>query len=68
MIVKPFNLRLKDIRKSKRITQEELGYRIGSHQSAIWSYESGRTTPQFDTLVRIIQALDCQANDLIPAK
>lgn len=44
-------------RIQKGLTQREVAERAGTSQSAIAAYERGHKSPNFDTLVRIIQAM-----------
>lgn len=46
----PFKDKLKDLRKQKSITQEELAKQTGISKSAIGMYESGQREPKFETL------------------
>lgn len=46
--------RIKELRKSKKITQDELGFILGlSGKSAISNYENGYSTPDNDMLKKI---------------
>lgn len=60
--------KLKDLRESKGMTQEELAKRIGSVRSYICRLESGAQDIDYiraDTLTRICTALDCKPEDLV---
>lgn len=46
------NTRLKDIRKSQKMTQAEFGKEIGVSRDAIATYESGRVSP--DQSIRML--------------
>jgi transcriptional regulator with XRE-family HTH domain len=46
-------MRLKELRKTKDITQEELAKQLQLSPSAIGMYETGRREPDFETLQRI---------------
>ena len=45
--------KLKKLRKSKNITQSELGKAIGMSSSVITHYESGDRMPSFDVLIKL---------------
>jgi transcriptional regulator with XRE-family HTH domain len=45
-----------EARKRARLTQAELAGRLGSHQSVVARWESGRTEPDFVTVVRAVRA------------
>lgn len=44
---------LREIRKKCGLTQKELAERIGSSESAISMYESGKRQPDYETLLKI---------------
>lgn len=48
-----FDCILKELRKRNRLTQAELGARIGLSKAAISKYENGMGYPTFDVLIRI---------------
>lgn len=62
----PIPTRLKDARKRAKITQKELGVRIGMDQSSASGrmnhYEKGRHTPDIHTLQRMADELDVPLN------
>lgn len=45
-----FKDKLKELRKQRSITQEDLAKQIGMSKSAIGMYESGQREPNFETL------------------
>jgi len=44
------SLKIKDLRKEKKLTQEEFAEIVDLSKQTICNYESGRRTPNFDTL------------------
>ena len=50
--------KIKSARKSKNLTQEELGRKIGVSFQAIAQWESGRRNPKYETLLKIADALE----------
>lgn len=54
--------KLKDIRKAKKITLEELGERIGKVKSTMYKYESGEIVPDIITLQDIANVLEVGLN------
>lgn len=48
-----FSSRLKQLRKSKNLRQEQVARLIGVNKSAISSYENNLRLPSFDILVRL---------------
>jgi len=45
-----------EARKRGRLTQAELADRLGSHQSVVARWETGRTNPDFATVQRVLRA------------
>ena len=50
-----FGENLKQLRKSRGMTQEELGAKVGLSKAVVSKYENGMGYPSFDVLVRIAQ-------------
>ena len=50
--------RIRDFRKAREITQEELGFRTGLTQSQIYKIENGRRRFNSEQLEKISEALD----------
>ena len=50
-----FGENLKTLRKSRNITQKELGAIIGLSKAVVSKYENGLGYPTFDVLIRIAQ-------------
>ena len=46
---------LKNLRKSRNLTQKELGTKVGLSKAVVSKYENGMGYPTFDVLVRIAQ-------------
>ena len=57
------NLRL--LRKSKGITQFELGDSIGVTQQAVQQYEKGYMVLSISLLIKICHVLECTPNDIL---
>jgi len=49
-----------DTRKSKKLTQAELSRKSGVRQPVIARMEKGVNSPQLNTLIKILNALDCK--------
>ncbi|WP_238455544.1 helix-turn-helix domain-containing protein [Desulfolucanica intricata] len=58
--------RIKKLRLSKKLTQKQLGEKIGRSTESIKKYESGEITPPWTVLEDIAKALDVPFNELIP--
>lgn len=49
-------LLIAEARKRAGLTQRELGDRLGSHQSVVARWETGRARPDFNTVQRAVRA------------
>jgi transcriptional regulator with XRE-family HTH domain len=56
---------IREIRKQRQITQEELAYRAQLDYSYINQIENGKRNPSMHAVQRIAQALGVQTKDLI---
>ncbi|NGO62453.1 helix-turn-helix transcriptional regulator [Rhizobium daejeonense] len=59
-----FGVRLRQLRKEKKLTQEELAVRIGRSVDALSNLERGKSLPNFITIEQLAQALDVPLGDL----
>lgn len=57
--------RLKELRKERGLSQQELADQIGIHVNSIKKYETGQAQPSIDGLRRIAQAFQVSADYLI---
>lgn len=57
--------RMREIRTEKNITQERLGELIDVGTTHVSHIETGNTMPSMKTFVRIINALECSADELL---
>lgn len=57
--------KLKEARKRKGYTQEELAHAVNVGAMTIYKYESGRRIPNARMLKQIAQALDCKVDDIL---
>lgn len=60
-----FGTHLKQLRKSKKVTQEQLAVAIGKHVTQIKRYESDSSEPTVTTLINISNALEVSLDELI---
>ncbi|MBR5584182.1 MAG: helix-turn-helix transcriptional regulator, partial [Lachnospiraceae bacterium] len=56
------NKRIKLIRESKDLTQDEFGKRIGSARNTIANYETGNRTPSNAVIVSICKEFNVNEN------
>lgn len=67
-ITKKFGSRLKEIRLSRNISQEELSYRAELHRTYISSIELGKRNVSLINIEKLARALDCQIIDFFTSK
>ena len=59
-----FAERLKEARKAKRYSQAEVSRMLGVTQQAVGKWETGRSTPDPQTVARLAEILDTTADAL----
>lgn len=57
--------RIKQLRKSKNMTQDELAEKTGTSKQQIWYLEKGYRKLTQDWIIKISKALDCSVTDII---
>lgn len=60
--------KLKQMRKQRDISQEQLAQGIGVTQAAISHWEAGNYNPSLENLIAIAKFLNCPIDDLIDRK
>ena len=58
-------MNLKAVRKSKKLTQRQLGEAVGVKRESIARYESGDRRPSYEVLVRIAHALGIPVMEML---
>jgi repressor LexA len=66
-ITKFVGAKIKHYRKLRKMTQKELGLKIGVKHNTISGYESGTNEADQDMLFKIASILDVSINDLFPS-
>ncbi|MCT2534706.1 helix-turn-helix transcriptional regulator [Aquibacillus koreensis] len=56
--------RIKDLRKSKKMTQEELAIKVGVSRQSIIAIESGKYNPSLELAYNISKAFDSIIEDV----
>lgn len=51
-------MNIREMRKRKGLTLKELGKRVGCSESAMSQYETGKRSPDYETLLKIAEELD----------
>ncbi len=59
-----FGAKLRELRKSKNLTQQKLGEKLGLSEAMISKYESNFAFPQFDTLRTLSAVLNVSLDEL----
>lgn len=67
-ITEKFGIRVKEIRVSKNISQEELSYRAELHRTYISSIELGKRNVSLVNIEKLAEALNCQIIDFFTLK
>ena len=60
-----FGKRLKELRKERNYTQQQLGDLVGVTKVSICCYENGTRTPTLETLVDLADVLNVKVTELI---
>jgi transcriptional regulator with XRE-family HTH domain len=56
---------IREVRLDLGLSQEELGFRVGTDRSEIQKIEAGKTEPLVGTLLRIALALEVEPGDIL---
>lgn len=59
------NLKLKELRQEKGLTQKELAKQIDTTNKNIWAYENIGVIPPVETLIKLADIFDCSLQYLI---
>lgn len=62
---KGIGIRIRDVRKTKKMTQEQLAEAAGVGVTHISHIETGNSVPSLQVMVDIINALGCSADELL---
>lgn len=56
--MKIFGKRLREVRKSKKLTQQEIAELLGVKQNTYSDWENGKTEPSFENLIKLADLLE----------
>lgn len=56
--------RIKDLRKTRRLTQEELSQLVGVSRQSIVAIETGKYNPSLELAFKIAKQFDCSIEDI----
>ncbi|UOG08811.1 helix-turn-helix domain-containing protein [Bacillus altitudinis] len=60
-----FEVRLIQLRKTKKLTQEQMAEKIGIHRATYANYERGYRQPDYDTLIKIADFFEVTTDYLL---
>ena len=60
--------KLKELRKSYNLTQEELAKKIGASRVNYTRYETGKVRPDYETIIKIADFYDISLDELFDRK
>ena len=60
-----FSDKLKELRKKNKLTQQELADKVGTNRVNITKWETGRTEPTLENVVKLSQILDTTTDELL---
>lgn len=63
-----FGDNLRNLRKSKKLSQEELSERVGVSRQSVSKWESGVAYPEMNNLLILCKIFNCKINDLLSEK
>ena len=58
-------MKLKEIRRQRGMTAEDVAKEMGVTQAAVSNWENGSRDPNVKTLIRLVQVLGCSADELL---
>lgn len=64
-IRKRFGEKIRDLRRAKGLSQEELAFRAGIHRNYLGGVERGERNPALDNIAAIAKALDITPGELL---
>lgn len=68
VLLKKLGSHIKEIRKSKNMTQKELAFEIGKDTQAIERLERGGTNPTYIFLIQVAEGLNISITELLDVK
>ena len=60
-----FRDNLSHLRATRNMTQEQLAMMVGVSRQSVTKWESGRSTPEMDKLMKLCQIFDCSLDELV---
>ena len=60
-----FRDNLQHLRATRNMTQEQLAMMVGVSRQSVTKWESGRSYPEMDKLMKLCQIFDCTLDELV---
>jgi transcriptional regulator with XRE-family HTH domain len=60
-----FRDRLRDLRKSRELTQKQLATNLGTHVRVVQQYELGKRKPNYDAIINVARYFNVSADWLL---
>jgi transcriptional regulator with XRE-family HTH domain len=64
-IEEAFGVALQELRKARKLSQEQLGFESGYHRTYISQLERGRKSPSLRTIFQLAAALETQPSQMV---
>lgn len=61
----PLGERLRDLRRDANLSQHDMGHLVGTNQSRVCDWETGRHKPQLKSLTRYAEAFGITVSELL---
>ena len=58
-------MKIKELRKSRNMTQNELAISVGVERTTVTMWETGNSVPSIDALKKLAAIFNCKIDDLI---
>lgn len=58
-------MKIKALRESKNMTQEQLAAEVGVERTAVAMWETGKSSPRVQTLLKLAKTFNCTVDELV---
>lgn len=65
MLKSTFGQVIKELRSSKDLSQESLGFKAGLDRTYIWRIENGKRAPSLEVVFLLAKALDMKPHEIV---
>ena len=60
-----FGSNLKELRKSKKLSQEDLAEKVGVSRQSVSKWETGDAYPEMNNILMLCKIFNCKINDIL---